>query len=392
MLVSLGLIMILGFFAGKIFERFKLPNLLGMICVGMILSPYDFNLLDPIIYDIAPALRQIALVIILTRAGLSLNVDNLKQSGRPALLLCFVPALFEILAVMILAPLIFNISVLDAALMGSVLAAVSPAIVVPRMLSLMQKGYGRKHQVPQMMMAGASLDDIFVIVLFTSFTTILRGGSLNVGTILNIPFSIITGLLLGIIVGKIVGYLFRTIALNPQEKTLVILGISFLMLQLESYAFGPFTVSVLLAILTLSIVLAKEDITATQAVATTYNHLWVGAEILLFVLVGTTVDVREASAVGFSAVVLILMALVIRMVGVYVSVSCSNLTKNEKLFCMIAYTPKATVQAAIGAIPLAMGIESGPLILAIAVSSILVTAPLGAIGIDWLHPYLLKQE
>lgn len=392
MLTSLAIIFLLGLIMGKVFKELKLPSLLGMIITGMILSPYAFNLLDPLILEISADLRQVALIVILTRAGLSLDINDLKKVGRPAILMCFLPACFEIIAVVLVAPKVLGITILEAAIMGSVIAAVSPAVIVPRMIKLIKEGYGRKNSIPQLIMAGASVDDVFVIVLFTVFTSLAMGDSISPLNFVQIPISIILGIIVGVIVGLLLTKLFSKFSIRDTSKIIIVLSVSFLLLELEKSLEGIVAISALLSIMTLGIIIARKNSKLADRLSSKYNKLWVGAEILLFVLVGATVDLNYAFKAGLPAIFIVLVALIMRMIGVYISLLKTKLTKKEKLFCMIAYAPKATVQAAIGAIPLTMGLACGQDVLTVAVLSILITAPFGAIGIDRLYPRLLKIE
>lgn len=392
MLTSLALIFLLGLIMGKVFKELKLPSLLGMIITGMILSPYAFNLLDPLILEISADLRQVALIIILTRAGLSLDINDLKKVGRPAILMCFLPACFEIIAVVLVAPKVLGITILEAAIMGSVIAAVSPAVIVPRMIKLIKEGYGRENSIPQLVMAGASVDDVFVIVLFTVFTSLAMGDSISPLNFVQIPISIILGIIAGVIVGFLLTKLFSKFSIRDTNKIIIILSVSFLLLELEKSLEGIVPISALLSIMTLGIIITRKNSKLADRLSSKYNKLWVGAEILLFVLVGATVDLNYAFKAGLPSIFIVFVALIIRMIGVYVSLLKTKLTKKEKLFCMIAYTPKATVQAAIGAIPLTIGLACGQDVLTVAVLSILITAPFGAIGIDRLYTRLLKIE
>ena len=392
MLTSLAIIFLLGLIMGRVFKELKLPSLLGMIITGMILSPYAFNLLDPLILEISTDLRQVALIIILTRAGLSLDINDLKKVGRPAILMCFLPACFEIIAVVLVAPKVLGINTLEAAIMGSVIAAVSPAVIVPRMIKLIKEGYGRKNSIPQLIMAGASVDDVFVIVLFTVFTSLAMGDSISPLNFVQIPISIILGIIVGVIVGLFLTKLFKKFIMRDTNKTIIILSVSFLLLELEKSLEGIVAISALLSIMTLGIIITRKNSKLADRLSSKYNKLWVGAEILLFVLVGATVDLNYAFKAGLPAIFIVLVALIMRMIGVYISLLKTKLTKKEKLFCMIAYAPKATVQAAIGTVPLTMGLACGQDVLTVAVLSILITAPFGAIGIDRLYPRLLKIE
>ncbi len=392
MLTSLALIFLLGLMLGGIFNKLKLPSILGMIITGMILSPYALNMLDESILGISADLRQLALIIILTRAGLSLDISDLKRVGRPAILMCFVPASFEIVGVMLIAPRVLNISVLEAAIMGSVIAAVSPAVVVPRMIKIMQEGYGKGNSIPQLILAGAPVDDVFVIVLFTAFISLSKGGDVSISKFLQIPISIIVGILVGVIFGIVLALLFRKFHIRDSVKIIIILSLSFLMIELQTRSEGIIPFSGLLAIMSMGITIYQKYNILAERLSVRYNKLWVGAEVLLFVLVGATVDINYALGSGIYAIAIVLGALVFRMIGVYVCLIKTKLSKRERLFCMVAYTPKATVQAAIGAIPLSMGLACGQQVLTVAVLSILITAPFGAVCIDSLYHRLLLRE
>ncbi len=392
MLTSVALILLLGLLLGSIFSKMRLPSLLGMIIVGIILSPHALNLIDKSILSISADLRQIALVIILTRAGLSLNVDDLKKAGRPVILMCFVPACIEIIGTMILAPILLGVTILEAAMIGSVIAAVSPAVIVPRMIKLIDEGYGKKHSIPQLILAGASVDDVFVIVVFTALLSLASTGTISVISFLQIPVSILMGIGIGTAVGIILVIFFRKFHMRDSVKILIILSFSFLLLELQNRLEGMIPVSGLLAIMSLGIVIKQKYSVLAERLSSKYNKLWVAAEVFLFVLVGATVDLKYAISAGIYAVLLVIGALVFRMLGVAMSLIKTKLTTQEKLFCMIAYTPKATVQAAISAIPFTMGLACGQTVLTVAVLSILITAPFGAICIDNLYKKLLENE
>ena len=390
MLTSIAIILLLGLLVGWLFAKIKLPSLLGMIIVGIVLSPHCLNLVDESILAISADLRQIALVIILTRAGLSLNLADLKKVGRPAILMCFVPACVEMLGTIIFAPLLLGVSVLEAAIMGSVIAAVSPAVIVPRMIKLMDEGYGTGKGIPQMILAGASVDDVFVIVAFTALTTLASTGELSLASFLQIPISIFLGILLGCMIGISMVWFFKSNHMRDSIKVIIILSISFLLLELQNKLEGIVPISGLLAIMSMGIVINQKYNVLAKRLSVKYNKLWLGAEIFLFVLVGIAVDLRYAVAAGVVVVLLVVMALIFRMSGVVVSLMKTNLNKKERVFCAIAYTPKATVQAAIGTIPLAMGLACGEIVLTVAVLAILVTAPFGAICVDNLYKKLLE--
>ena len=391
MLTSIAVILLLGLAAGWLFSKMKLPSLMGMIIVGILLSPHCLNLVDESILQISADLRQIALVIILTRAGLSLNLSDLKKVGRPAILMCFVPACVEMLGTILVAPALLGVSILDAAIMGSVIAAVSPAVVVPRMIRLMEEGYGKKNHVPQLVLAGAAVDELFVIVVFNALTTLASTGEISASSFLQIPLSICLGILLGIVAGWLLVVFFRKNHMRDTVKILIVISISFLLLEVQNRLEGIVPVSGLLAIMSMGIIINQKHNILAQRLSAKYNKLWIGAEILLFVLVGIAVDLNYALAAGAAAIVLVVVALVFRMTGVALSLLKTRLSGKERLFCMMAYTPKATVQAAIGTIPMTMGLECGSLVLTVAVISILLTAPFGAICVDRLHPKLLDK-
>ena len=392
MLLSLALIFLGGLAAGALAQKLRLPQLLGMLIVGILLGPYVLNLLDPSILNISADLRQIALIIILTRAGLSLDLEDLKRVGRPAILMCFVPASFEIVGMVILAPRLLGLSLLEAAILGTVIAAVSPAVVVPRMLRLMDEGYGVERSIPQLILAGASVDDVFVIVLFTSFTGLATGGTISPMDFLKIPTSIVLGLAGGVVCGLVLAWFFRTFHMRDSAKVVIILSISFLLVTFEHTLSGPVGFSGLLAVMSLGIALQKRRKVVADRLSAKYSKLWVAAELLLFVLVGATVDIGYALASGGAAVALIFGALLFRMAGVFVCLLRTALNGKERLFCMMAYTPKATVQAAIGSLPLSMGLACGNIVLTVAVLAILITAPLGALAVDVSYRRLLVKK
>jgi NhaP-type Na+/H+ or K+/H+ antiporter len=382
MLLSLSLILIVGFSLSGILGKLRLPGLLGMILTGIALGPYALDFISDDILNISAELRQIALIIILTRAGLAIDIKDLKRVGRPAILMCFVPATFEIVAVTLLAPPLLGVTLIEAAIMGAVLAAVSPAVIVPRMLHLMESGYGKKKSIPQLIMAGASVDDIYVIVLFTAFMGMYSGSGFDASAIISVPIAIILGLLLGIASGLILVWIFKKFHMRDTVKVHILLSTAFLFVSLEAFLKPYVPVSGLLAVMALGATLLKSYEVLAKRLKGKFSKIWVGAEIMLFVLVGAAVDVRYLLFAGFGAVALITLALVVRMVGVQVSLAKTQLTFKERLFCSIAYLPKATVQAAVGAIPLSAGVGAGQTILTVAVLAIMITAPLGAIGID----------
>lgn len=392
MLTSIAMILLLGLAAGRLFAKLKLPSLMGMILVGILISPHCLDLVDDQMLSISGDIRQIALVIILTRAGLSLNIGDLKRVGKPAVLMCFVPACVEMIGTMVFAPMVLGISLLDASILGSVIAAVSPAVVVPRMIKLMEEGYGVRQGIPQLILAGASVDDVFVIVVFSALTTLAATGTASASGFLQIPGSILLGILLGLLVGKLLLAFFQRYPVGDTKKVLILLSISFLLLELQERLEGIVAVSGLLAIMSMGILIKQQDDHLAKQLAATYNKLWLGAEVFLFVLVGVAVDVGYALSAGIAVVALVLFALLFRMLGVCFSLIGTSLNRKERLFCMMAYTPKATVQAAIGTIPLTMGLPCGELVLTAAVVSILLTAPFGAICIDKSHKKLLIRE
>lgn len=392
MLTSLSLVFLLGMLLSRAFQKIRLPGLLGMLLTGMILGPYALNMLDGSILGISADLRQIALIIILTRAGLSLDIQDLKKVGRPAVLMCFVPACFEIMGMILLAPRLLGISVLDAAIMGAVVGAVSPAVIVPKMLNLMEKGYGVKKSIPQLILAGASVDDVFVIVLFTAFTGLAQGGTFSPASILSIPVSIGTGIVAGGLAGILLALFFQKVHIRDSAKVVILLSISFLMIELENRLKGYVPFSGLLAVMSIGIALQKKRYEAAARLSVKYSKLWVATEVLLFVLVGATVDISYALKAGAAAVILIFGVLIFRMAGVFFCLLGTDINRKERLFCMIAYMPKATVQAAIGGVPLAMGLGCGKIVLTVAVLAILITAPLGAFGFEQTYKRLLKAD
>ena len=391
MLLSISLILILGMFMGWICRKMKLPALLGMLITGIILGPYGLNLLDGSILGISAELRKIALIIILTRAGLGLDLSGLKKIGRPAVLMCFVPAFFELIGMILLAPKLMGLTVLEAAIMGAVLAAVSPAVVVPRMVKLMDEGYGVNEGIPQLILAGASVDDVYVIVLFSTFVGMMQGEGASILKFVNIPISIFLGIAIGLLIGVLLAYFFKKMHIRDTSKVLIILSISFLLVVMEDKLSTPITFSALIAIMFIGIGLQKKRETVAKRLSVKYGKLWVAAEVFLFVLVGATVNIGYLGKVGVKALIVIIGALVFRMFGVFVCLLGTSLKRKERLFTMLAYTPKATVQAAIGGIPLALGFTCGDLVLTVAVLAIVLTAPLGAFAIDLSYKKLLNR-
>ena len=392
MLLSISLILILGMFMGWICQKIKLPALLGMLITGIILEPYGLNLLDGSILGISAELRKIALIIILTRAGLGLDLSGLKKIGRPAVLMCFVPASFELLGMILLAPKLMGLSVLESAVMGAVLAAVSPAVVVPRMVKLMDEGCGVKEGIPQLILAGASVDDVYVIVLFSTFVGMMQGEGASILKFVNIPFSIFWGIAIGLLLGVLLAYFFKKVHIRDTSKVLIILSISFLLVVIEDKLTTAITFSSLIAVMFIGIGLQKKREAVAERLSAKYGKLWVAAEVFLFVLVGATVNIEYLGKVGAKAFVVIIGALIFRMFGVFVCLLGTGFKRKERLFAMVAYTPKATVQAAIGGIPLALGFACGDTVLTVAVLAIVFTAPLGAFAIDLSYKKLLNKQ
>ena len=391
MLTSIALIFLFGLGFGWIFSKLRLPSLIGMLLVGILMGPCALDWISPSILSLSGDIRQIALVIILTRAGLSLDITDLKQVGRPAVLLCFLPACAELLGAILLAPPLLGVNRLEGAIIGSVIAAVSPAVIVPRMIRLTEEGYGKKNSVPQMLLAGASVDDVFIIVVFTALTALAATGNFSAKSLLQIPVSIGLGILLGCMVGYLLLLFFRKFPMRNTVRMLLMMSVSFLLLAVQNRLEGILPVSGLLSIMAMGIFLRQKEAVLSAVLSEKYNRLWVGAEVFLFVLVGTALDIRYTQAAGFGTILLIFGALLFRMAGVALSLLKTRLSGKERLFCMLAYTPKATVQAAIGAIPLRMGLSCGNITLTVAVLAILITAPFGAICIDRLYKRLLQK-
>lgn len=392
MLLSIALILLVGMSMGWICRKIKLPGLLGMLITGIVLGPYVLNMLDIKLLGISADLRKIALIIILTRAGLGLDLTSLKKIGRPAVLMCFVPATFELAGMLLLAPRLMGMSLLEAAVMGAVLAAVSPAVVVPRMVKLMEEGYGVKEGIPQLILAGASVDDVYVIVLFSTFSGMMQGESASVIRFVNIPVSIILGMIIGLTIGILLAFYFQKVHIRDTAKVLIILGISFLLAAAEDSLTTPVTFSALIAIMFIGVGLQRKREAVAKRLAVKYGKLWVAAEVFLFVLVGATVNIGYLGRVGVRALLMIAGALLFRMAGVWVCLLGTGLKTGEKAFTMLAYTPKATVQAAIGGIPLALGFACGDTVLTVAVLAIVLTAPLGAFAIDLSYRKLLTKS
>lgn len=392
MLLSIALILLVGMSASWICKKIKLPGLLGMLATGIVLGPYVLNLIDSSILNISSELRKIALIIILTRAGLGLDITGLKKIGRPAILMCFLPASFELLGIILIAPGALGMSVLEAAIMGAVLAAVSPAVVVPRMVKLMDNGYGTAKGIPQLILAGASVDDVYVIVLFSTFTGMMQGKGASIINFVNIPVSIILGMGIGILAGYLLAMYFEKIHIRDTVKVLLILSISFILVATEDMLNTPIKFSALIAIMFVGVGLHKKRDVVAKRLSQKYEKLWIASEVFLFVLVGATVNINYLGNIGIKALIVIFGALIFRMAGVFVCLIKTELNKKERLFTMMAYTPKATVQAAIGGIPLALNFACGETVLTIAVLAIVITAPLGAFAIDLSYKKLLRRN
>lgn len=392
MLLSIAAILLVGSTLGWVCKKIKLPALVGMLLTGIILGPYVLNVFDASILAISADIRKIALIIILTRAGLSLDISGLKKIGRPAVMMCFVPATFELIGMLALAPKLLGISVLEVAIMGAVIAAVSPAVVVPRMVKLMEEGYGEEKNIPQLILAGASVDDVYVIVLFTTFIGMIQGDGVSVMSFVNIPISIVLGIGIGLLTGRLLAFFFEKVHIRDTVKILIMLSISFVLVAVEDMLTTAITFSALIAIMFTGVSLQKYRNEVSKRLSQKYNKLWVGAEVFLFVLVGATVNISYLGKVGVTAIFVILGALIFRMLGVFVCLLGTNLNKKERLFSMMAYTPKATVQAAIGGIPLSLGLACGDVVLTVAVLAIVITAPLGAFAIDSTYKKLLDRK
>lgn len=398
MLASLSLIFLVGLAMGAICQKLKMPRIIGMLVTGIVLGPYVLDFLDPSILSISSELRKLALIIILLKAGLSLDLKDLKKAGRPAILMSFVPATCEIAGYILFAPLLLGINRIEAAVMGAVLGAVSPAVVIPRMVMLMEEKYGTKKAIPQMIMAGASCDDIFVIVLFTTFLSMAQGGSADIIDFVNIPVSIVLGILLGAVTGYGLYLFFETSyahkhCVRNSTKVIIVLGFSMLLVSVEGWLEGKVSVSGLIAVVSMACVIKiKSTAFVSKRLSEKFGKLWIAAEVVLFVLVGAAVDIRYTLSAGIVAVFMIFIALIFRTVGVLICTIKTKLNMKERIFCVIAYLPKATVQAAIGSVPLAAGLACGKIILSVAVLAIIITAPLGALGIDNTYKKLLEKE
>lgn len=390
MLISITLITFTGMFFGFLCKKIKFPSLFGMIIAGIVIGPHVLNLIDPSILNISTEIRKIALIIILIRAGLKLDFNDLKKVGRPAILMCFVPASFEVLGMILLAPRILGITTLEAAVLGAVIGAVSPAVIVPRMIKLIDENRGTKQGIPQMILAGASVDDVFVIVLFTTFTSLASGGTVSVKSFIDIPVSIVLGIIVGLAVGYLLVIYFNKVHVRDSAKALILLGVSFALVFFEDSFKAIIPFASLIAVMAFGTMIRKQKEELAVRLSSKFDKLWVGAEIFLFVLVGASVEINSLKTAGLSAVILIFGVLIFRMVGVYVCLLGTKLNSKERIFCMLAYTPKATVQAAIGGLPLAMGLACGNIVLTTSVVAIMITAPLGAFAIDLTYKKYLQ--
>lgn len=392
MLISITFIVFSGLLLGSICKKFKFPSLFGMVIAGILIGPHVLNLIDPSILNISAEIRKIALIIILIRAGLKLSIDDLRKVGRPAILMCFLPATCEVIGMIILAPLLLGISTLDAAILGAVIGAVSPAVIVPRMINLIDEKYGTDKSIPQMILAGASVDDVYVIVLFTTFTALATGGTVSVRSFVNIPISIVTGIVIGLIAGYLLVIYFNKFHMRDTIKVAIVLGVCFILTFLEDKFGSIIPFASLIAVMALGLMIKRQKQELAVRLSAKYDKMWSIAEIFLFVLVGASVEINSLKTAGVSAVILIIAVLVFRMAGVFICMLGTKLTTKERLFSMLAYTPKATVQAAIGGLPLAMGLACGNIVLTVSVIAILLTAPLGAFAIDITYKKLLNHQ
>ena len=392
MLISITYITFFGMLFGFICKKIKFPSLFGMILAGILIGPHVLNIIDSSLLNISVEIRKIALIIILIRAGLKLSTDDLKKTGRPAILMCFVPAAFEVAGMVMLAPKFLGMSVIDAAILGAVVGAVSPAVIVPRMIKLIDEGYGTNKGIPQMILAGASVDDVFVIVLFTTFLSLAQGGDVNIQAFINIPISIALGIVVGLIAGYLLIKYFDKIHMRDTVKVIIILGVLFAFTFVEDRWGSIIPFAALIAVMAVGLMIRQQNLELAVRLSAKFDKLWVGAEIFLFVLVGACVEINSLKTAGISAILLILLVLIFRMFGVFVCMLGTKLELKERVFCMIAYTPKATVQAAIGSIPLAMGLACGNIILTVSVVAIMLTAPLGAFAIDLSYKKCLNER
>lgn len=391
MLISIAIILLLGILNQMICKKLTIPSLIGLIFIGILIGPFVFDQLDPTLLAISADIRQVVLIIILTRAGLSLNLKDLRKVGRPAILLSFVPATFEVAATMLIAPPLLGLSLIESALLGSVLGAASPAVVVPRMITLIQNKWGTKKGIPQLILAGSSVDDVYALVLFSAFLSLAQNGEFSAFSLLKVPFSIFSGVFVGFLMGHLLSFLFEKVNFKAITQVLILLSTSFLLVSMEAQ-FSNLPFSGILAVMSTSLIIYRQIPKQADKIAHIYNQLWIPGEIFLFVLVGASVNIQFAFTAGFTPILVLLIALFVRTIGTWLSVSGTHLNTKEKLFCVIAYLPKATVQAAIGGVPLALGLPSGELILTVSVLAILITAPIGAFGIDISYKKLLTQE
>ena len=390
MLISITYILFFGMLLGALCKKFRFPSLFGMIIAGILIGPHVFNLIDDSILNISTEIRKIALIIILIRAGLKLSTSDLKKVGRPAILMCFLPATCEVIGMILIAPAILGISRLDAAILGAVVAAVSPAVIVPRMIKLIDEGYGSKNAIPQMILAGASVDDVFVIVLFTTFTSLAQGNGVSVMSFVNIPISIVVGIGIGLIAGLILYKLFMVTNTQITIKALIVLGTCFILTYLEDMFGTIIPFASLIGVMSVGLMLRIKDEVQAKSLSQIFDKMWIPAEVFLFVLVGASVQIESLKDAGLKSIVLIILVLIFRMVGVYICLIKTKLNNREKIFSMLAYTPKATVQAAIGGLPLAMGLSCGNIVLTVSVIAIMLTAPLGAFAIDLTYKKFLR--
>ncbi len=392
MLASLSIIFLFGMFMGWIFKNLRLPPLIGMIIAGIIVGPYSLNILSETMLNISADLRKIALIIILSRAGLSLDLEQLKKVGRPAIMMCFVPAAFEMAACTIISHFVLNLSYIDSAIVGAVIAAVSPAVVVPRMIKLIDGKYGSKRGIPQMIMAGASADDVFVIVMFTAFVSLSQGGNISALSFIKIPISIFLGIAIGVVFGIILCRLFSAVSVGASSKVIIYLGLSLFLTSAETYLENIMPFASLLSVMACGAIIYRLNPNDAKDMSSKFSELWVGAEILLFVLLGSVVDIKYAVASGMAVILVIILSLIFRMLGVQTCLIKTSLNRKERLFTSLSYIPKATVQAAIGSVPLSMGLSCGKTVLTVAVTAIILTAPIGAILIDKTYKVLLKKD
>ena len=391
MATSLAIIIVLGLLSNKLFEKMKLPGLLGMIIVGALIGPFGFNLLSDEILKSSEDFRKIALIVILLRAGLGIKRQDLKSIGKPAIKLSFIPGVLEGFTIIFISMKLFNFTFIQGGILGFIIAAVSPAVIVPAMLSLMDKGIGEEKNIPTLILAAASIDDVFAITIFSTFMGIYGGSKINIGIkLFTIPLSIILGIVIGSLIGLLLVGVFKRYHIRDTKKMLYILASAILLTTFETLIKSKIEIAGLLGVMAIGFIILEKMPRVGKDMSLKFNKLWVFAEILLFVLVGAGVNIALALDAGIKGILLIIIGLMARSIGVSLSLIGSDLNTKEKLFCILAYIPKATVQAAIGGIPLAMGVESGDLILSLAVLSIIITAPIGAIAIKVSGPRLLE--